>query len=484
MIERNDSNQKENHSPSIPLKEVSYQIQRNMNAGHLSQNTQTITSPQANTISSQRIPQAQVFDENIDQPQYQPTQDIALNSDPISFFTNQTPQTEHENGQKLNAIQSYPNTHTHDVIANIDQLHLTSALSPDLNGDRNSYFTVSIPQAEHANGQQSNQNSYIENNSIEENYQVNSIDVKLFYYFCAQILVFSEYFFRQIIENDGKTYMVSDDMVIGEVISTDNVDAAGESFAPVNASNKNETEDIDDSNFANTSNSGQLLAVLGRFDDRLGRIEKSIEHLNRRFNEFDTFVLTFKNKRSIDNDTVVGNREEFAEFKEMARISSGAELQQFELKLGDVSYARQLKQYLKHQYGLNGKKDSNALFKILFRQFVSPVALLAFSWKGNSRLAKNEANTSQNTSFKTTFPNFVNLMDSLLTIGDCEYKREFIDKYFDSFLRSKKREMDRETARSEKNLLPRKVASRNQKRQMDGNDKVDGTAMDPKRQRK
>lgn len=256
--------------------------------------------------------------------------------------------------------------------------------------------------------------------------------------------------------------MVANGEVIGEVVAAG--DPANSVNDPANSVN-DPSECFNSTDCTGTSILDQISAQLQRLDGRF-------DQLNRRLDGIDEFVLTFKKfmrmKQTMgDDNTMGGNEDEFVEFKEMTRFENEAELVQFELKLGEESYARKLKRYLKHQYELNGKKDSNALFKVLIRKFVAPSALLAFSWKGVSRSAKKEAATSQNKCFKTTFPNFVDLIDSVLAIGDCEYKSEFIDKYFDIFLRSKKKEIEREAVRSEKNVLPRKVASRTQKRALD-----------------
>lgn len=237
----------------------------------------------------------------------------------------------------------------------------------------------------------------------------------------------------------------------------------------------------------------QILVGIQRLDVRFDKIESNMEQQNRKLTEFGEFVSTFKKfmrmkqtSSSISNDPT--NVEDFVEFKQMKRIENEIELEQFEANLNEEAYVKKLTKYLQHKYELNAKQDANAFFKTLIRSLVAPTALLPFSWKGVKRTLQKDADPSQNKCFKIAFPNLVDFIDSVLLLADCEHKSEHIDRYFDSHLRSKHKEIKREAERIEKNVLARKVASRSQKRQLDvdnedGDDDIDEHVMDDEAKR-
>lgn len=216
----------------------------------------------------------------------------------------------------------------------------------------------------------------------------------------------------------------------------------------------------------------QILMGIQRLNVRLNKIEKGME-------QFGEFVSTFKrfmrmnqtsNRASNENRA---DEEDYAEFKQMKRIEDEIELEHFEANLNEEAYVRKLTKFWQQKFELNGKQDANAFFKVLIRQIIAPTALMAFSWKGVQRTTQNEVDTTQNKCFKTKFPNLVDFIDSVLLLADFAHKSEHVDQYFDSHLRSKKKELQRETQRSEKNVLPRKVASRSHKRQLNAGGKAD-----------
>lgn len=226
----------------------------------------------------------------------------------------------------------------------------------------------------------------------------------------------------------------------------------------------------------------QILLGIQRLNVRLDTIENKMEQQNRKMTEFGEFVSTFKKfmrlKSSSAGTSNENDEENFAELKQMKRIENEIELEQFEAKLGEEAYVMKLTKYLRQKYELNAKQDANAFFKTLIRSLIAPTALLPFSWKGIKRASQKEADASQNKCFKIVFPNLVALIDSVLLLADCEHKSEHIDRYFDTHLRSKHKEIQRESQRIEKNVLARKVASRTHKRHLNDNEDDDDEVID------
>lgn len=267
-------------------------------------------------------------------------------------------------------------------------------------------------------------------------------------------------------EIDGKSYAFKNGVLLGQMVDNEQ---------PV-AENSNAEEELVDC--SNLSIEQQILVEIQKMNLRLDKIENGLQHQTQQMTEFSEFVLAFKKFMRLKptaSDEHSIHDEDFAEFKQMKRIETEIELEQFEQKLNEEPYIKKLKKYLQQKFELNAKQDANAFFKVLVRQFVAPQALMAFSWKGVQRATKNDAAVSQNKSFKANFPNFVDFIDSVLFIADCQHKSEHIELYFDTYLRSKNKELKREAERNEKNALPRKVASRSYKRRLndDNNDDAD-----------
>lgn len=231
----------------------------------------------------------------------------------------------------------------------------------------------------------------------------------------------------------------------------------------------------------NSSTLDLILNEIKRLHNRFDKMEEKINEQTRKIGEFSEFVVTFKKfmekkrttvDKSAENESQDGS---FNEFKVMKRVEDEASFLSLETALEEEAYSEKFSRYLHQEYELNGKRDANALFKILLRKIVDPIALMPYSWKGVSRSNKKDEQ-DEHISFKTKFPNFISFIDSILAASDCDYRTEHIDKYFDQFLRQKKKEIQREADRTERNILPRVVASRPHQHKKNSRNETDSTS--------
>lgn len=208
-----------------------------------------------------------------------------------------------------------------------------------------------------------------------------------------------------------------------------------------------------------------LLTEVRRLHDRFDKIEKDIEEQKVAFSEFVSSFIQRPNLVESTNNQNTGTdiKEDYIEFEKMTRILDDTSLHEMEKALSDKSYFEKFIRYMTLKYDLDGRRDSKAFFKTVFRSTIAPCVLKPYSWKGNSR-ATHQGTDVVNVSFKMKYPKIVNFFDAIMASADCTFKTEQIEQYFDSFLRNKLKEMERETQREKRNLCPRASTSRKRKR--------------------
>lgn len=132
---------------------------------------------------------------------------------------------------------------------------------------------------------------------------------------------------------------------------------------------------------------------------------------------------------------------------EPARRSVDVEAIEYLVK--NDGFRTKLTRYFQNSLKLNGKRDGGAIFRVVIRKLIDPIALSDYSWKGQ----KKPKSETTYVSFESGFPSLINFVNSIVCLGDSEHVLEKTEELFKGFLKNKCTEAKRNAGRTSKNRI-------------------------------